>query len=308
MRLRHLFPAAVLILLVSGCHTGIQRADLSFEPTIPAPAWPDGGGPVVAIDEAHANFHTVEGRYAPFAGLLRRDGYDVRRLAAPASADSLAGVDVYVIANAIAESDQRVWKLPIEPAFGADEIAAIQSWVESGGALFLIADHMPFPGSVEDLAAAFDVFFANGYLYDADDSSKLEYRRDTGLADHPITAGRNDSERVDAVRVFTGQAFRATRKVDALLTVPRGSRLLLPTRAWKFTDKTPSIPADGLFQGAVFPHGSGRVAVFGEAAMFSAQERIVGRERELMGMNRSDAEQNPQFVLNLMHWLSGLLD
>jgi len=27
-----------------------------------------------------------------------------------------------------------------------------------------------------------------------------------------------------------------------------------------------------------------------------------------MGMNRPDAEQNPQFLFNVMHWLSGSLD
>ena len=307
MRTNRFLLPTLLVVALAGCHTGIQRADLSFEPSIPRPAYGEGSGPVVLIDEAHANFHTVDGRYAPFAKLLRRDGYRVRGLAAPASAGTLAEADVLVIANAIAESDERGWKLPLEPAFDDSEIEAIRVWVEGGGALFLIADHMPFPGSVEDLAAAFEVYFANGFLYDADDNSKLEYTLGAGLADHPITAGRRGDERVDAVRTFTGQAFRAGRDVEPLLTVPRGSRLLLPAKAWKFTDRTPSLRADGLLQGAVFRHGGGRVAVFGEAAMFSAQERIVGDERTLMGMNRPDAEQNPQFLLNVMHWLTGLL-
>ena len=51
--------------------------------------------------------------------------------------------------------------------------------------------------------------------------------------------------------------------------------------------------------------GRGRVAVFGEAAMFSAQ--VSGPERRPMGMNRPTAAQNPQFLLNVMHWLAGLL-
>ena len=63
-----------------------------------------------------------------------------------------------------------------------------------------------------------------------------------------------------------------------------------------------------MLQGAVIHYGKGRVAVFGEAAMFSAQEYITNDERVLMGMNRSDAAQNPQFLLNVMHWLSGLLE
>jgi hypothetical protein len=50
---------------------------------------------------------------------------------------------------------------------------------------------------------------------------------------------------------------------------------------------------------------AGRAAFFGEAAMFSAQ--VAGPDRIPIGMNGPQAEQNYQFVLNLMHWLSGLL-
>ena len=55
-----------------------QRADLEFRPLIIDPAFEISAGPVVLIDEAHFNFHTAEGRYKPFAELLRRDGYIVR--------------------------------------------------------------------------------------------------------------------------------------------------------------------------------------------------------------------------------------
>ena len=51
--------------------------------------------------------------------------------------------------------------------------------------------------------------------------------------------------------------------------------------------------------------GTGKAAFFGEAAMFTAQ--VTGKEREPMGMNAPGAEQNLQFVLNVMHWLSGVL-
>jgi hypothetical protein len=51
--------------------------------------------------------------------------------------------------------------------------------------------------------------------------------------------------------------------------------------------------------------GEGRVAMFGEAAMFTAQLRSDGSK---MGMNAPYAEQNYKFLLNVSHWLSGLLD
>jgi hypothetical protein len=56
---------------------------------------------------------------------------------------------------------------------------------------------------------------------------------------------------------------------------------------------------------AVLTHGRGRIAVFGEAAMFSAQ--VSGSQRRPMGMNASNALQNPQFLLNTMHWLARIL-
>lgn len=291
-----------------GCaHHSAQQADLSFEPSIERPAYPLGEGPVVQIDEAHNNFHTIDGRYAPFAKLLRRDGYVVQGLAEPATAESLSRGDIYVISNAIAASDQKRWKLPIEPAFTSGEIEAIRSWVDGGGSLLLVADHMPMPGAVEDLAAAFGIFFSNGFLYDADGRSHLDFTRGAGLAEHPITDGAAENERVDSVRTFTGQAFRATSDVEPLLTVPDESRVRLPIEAWTFKDTTASIRADGMLQGAALRFGRGRVAVFGEAAMFSAQVQIREDERRVFGMNEPEAEQNPQFLLNVIHWLSGQL-
>ena len=47
------------------------------------------------------------------------------------------------------------------------------------------------------------------------------------------------------------------------------------------------------------------MAVFGEAAAFTAQ--IAGAGRSKIGMNSPGAEENYQFVLNVMHWLSGLI-
>jgi hypothetical protein len=47
------------------------------------------------------------------------------------------------------------------------------------------------------------------------------------------------------------------------------------------------------------------VAVFGEAAMFTAQ--VSGANRRPMGMNDPGAPENAQFLLNVLHWLTGLL-
>jgi len=222
------------------------------------------------------------------------------------SADALLAARVLVIANALPDSSQ--WVLPTRPAFMPDEVRAVEAWVRGGGSLFLIADHMPFAGAAATLAAAFDVVFYNGFaMQSSAEDRPLTFRRSDGsLGTDAITDGRGPSERVDSVQTFTGQGFRALRPVRALLTLDSTVTIYLRARAWEFRAQTPSVPAVGLLQGAVFRHGRGRVAVFGEAAVFSAQLRGLGAVP--MGMNAAAAAQNPRLLLNVMHWLVGLLE
>jgi hypothetical protein len=216
----------------------------------------------------------------------------------------LASASVLVVANALGERNANDdWTLPTAPAFAADEIEAVQRWVRGGGALFLIADHMPFPGASEALGGAFGIWFTDGFATDsACGADEFVFRRADGtLADHPITNGRHPNERIDSVRSFTGQAFRIGGTATSLLTLAAGTVVLLPSEAWVFSDRTPRFPAQGMSQGVALGYGNGRVAVFGEAAMFSAQ--VSGAQRRPMGFNAPTAGQNVQFLLNVMHWL-----
>jgi hypothetical protein len=286
-----------------------QVPDSAFAPPVARPAFAEGAGPTVLVDEAHTNFHTTDGRYYAFSQLLRRDGYVVRGLREPFTRASLSGARVLVIANALHPGNATAWNLPTPSAFRPDEIAAVEAWVREGGSLLLIADHMPFPGAADSLAAAFGVEMGNGFAVDsAEQQSRFRFSRGNGLlAEHAITRGRGGEERVDSVDSFTGQAFRVTgNDAQPLLTLAAGTVLLLPEVAWEFSAQTPRRPAGGLLHGAVLRHGRGRVAVFGEAAMFSAQ--LAGSDRRPMGMNDPTAPQNVQFLLNVMHWLTGVLD
>lgn len=287
--------------------SGPQVADDHFSPGISKPAYREGHGPVVYLDEAHYNFHTVEGRYATFAELLRRDGFVVSPMREHFHADALANADILVIANALAGENAQSeldWRLPTYSAFSNPEIAAIEQWVSAGGSLLLIADHMPWPGAAEELGRAFGVQMTNSFATDATcaEDEYLFERADGSLVNHPITDGGRLGERIDYVRTFTGQAFWLTEPGAPILKLKPDSVVLLPTVAWEFSSQTPRIPGNGLLQGAVLERGKGRVAVFGEAAMFSAQ--VSGAERRPMGMNMPGAEQNPQFLLNVMHWLA----
>jgi len=212
---------------------------------------------------------------------------------------------VVVISNAIADENVEDWALPNPSAFSPGEIDAVQDWVRWGGSLLLIADHMPLAGNAEALAAAFGLRFYNGFAFDQEGSGAVVFSRAAGtLRAHPVANGRSRGERVDSVATFTGQAFRIDPGVDAtpLLVLPEGYTVLLPEVAWEFSDVTPRVSGAHLLQGALIEYAEGRVAVFGEAAMFSAQ--LAGPDRTPVGMSRPEAAQNPQLVLNVIHWLT----
>jgi len=167
---------------------------------------------------------------------------------------------------------------------------------------------MPIAGAAETLARAFGIEFINGFAFPGGNRNPPDIfrRADGSLAAHAITRGRFAAERVDSVATFTGQAFRATRPVVPILTLDSAAIVLLPIRAWEFSDSTPRVGGAGLLQGALVRHGRGRVAVFGEAAMFSAQR--AGPGARPMGMNHPLAARNAQLTLNILHWLSGVLE
>lgn len=300
-----LLALMVGLLLVPVPGIGQQVPDTAFRPETGPPAHRPGTGPRVVLDEAHNNFHTVDGRYQTFAGVLRRDGFVVEGGTGSFTAASLADVDLLVIANALHDSDVEEWRLPNPSAFTQAEIQAVSGWVRNGGSLLLIADHMPFPGAAADLAASFGFELMNGFagVDVARGSVPLIFRTsDGGLSDHPIVRGGGGPMRVDSVATFTGEAFRIPPGAVSLLTLPPGSVSLNPEVAWEFMETTDVEDVGGWSQGAVAEVGRGRVAVFGEAAMFSAQ--LAGPNAFPMGMNAPLAAQNPLLLVNLVRWLT----
>ena len=313
---RGLYCSTFLLVLLASPITvaGQQVADLAFSPSVSAPAFSAGEGPVVLVDEAHYNFHTLGptngygendvagGRFGPFADLLRADGYVVRPLRSTPSPEALQGVAVLVIANALSvENVDGNWALPNPSAFTEEEAEVIETWVEAGGSLLLIADHQPWPAAVAPMAERFGVLFNNGST-----ESFSFHRSAKSLRDHPITRGRSRDENIDSVMTFGGQAFRFApgSPGDALLVVAPNNYLRLYSEEEDLPlERVPHLRADGMMQGAALRRGQGRVAAFGEAAMFTAQVDEEGP----MGMNHPGAAQNAQFVLNVLHWLTGLL-
>ena len=295
-----------LLLLLVGSYfslQGQQVPDLDFKPEIKHHAYPKSKGPVIILDEAHLNFHTLDGRYAPFGDILTNDGYVVKAGKEKFTGEYLKAAKIVTIANALGDTGE--WKLPTRFAFSKEEVQAVEKWVREGGNLFLIADHMPFAGAAANLAAAFGFNFINGFAFKKDGSPEIFSRKRKTLSDNQITKGGTIGEKIDSIELFTGSAFLAPAAATIITSLDSGYVVELPSIAGQFGDASPKISGMHFVNGAMLQHGKGRVVIFGEAAMFTAQ--LQGLDKNPMGMNQPSAKQNPQFLLNIIHWLDGRL-
>ena len=297
------FAFAVTGLLAAGLAPalGQQVADPDFDVKVARPAY-SGNGPRVLLDEAHFNVHTSKGSYKTFADLMANDGYNVVANDRPFSPESLSGAAVLVIANARGAATRSE-----KPAFTEAECDAVRDWVQGGGALLLITDHYPTGHNAEALASRLGVVMSKGGTIDPGHAAPgaggpgmlLFTRDDKLLGDHAIMRGRNATEQVNRVITFGGQSLKGSDESVPLLKLGETAVDILPA------DGNKRVPAAGRTQGLAMTLGKGRVVMLGEASQLSAQR--AGPQRRPMGMNAPGSD-NRQWALNIMHWLSGLLD
>ena len=258
----------------------------------------------IYIDEGHNNYHTLSGSYAPLGKVMAEDGFRVFPLAAEFTSETLADADILVIANAQHNDNVLQWECPILSAFTNNEIEAVRRWVAAGGSLFLLADHMPFAGAAQELAAAFQIVFYNGFVLDKASSEcrSLTFSSENGLlARSAVTWGTEFETPVDSVTTFCGQGFSIPQEALPLLLLDAADEVVFPQQSWVWDADTPRMEARGLVQGAIMHYGQGRIAVLGEAGMFTC---IGGTS----GMCSPIASQNRQFLLNTLHWLDAQTD
>ena len=285
-----------------------QVSDESFTFHNPRPAFAMGEGPQVCIDEGHHNFHTADGRYKPFAELLRGDGYSVAGFAGDFMQDALVGCDLLVVANPLAAENEDDWSYPHPSAFAKDEIRELMEWVRGGGRFLLFADHAPIAGAARDLGAVFGIVMIDAYVDGGPGPDQFRIADGT-LLTHSIVRGRSPAERVDSVMTFTGQAIQITQGWEPLLIFgPEAKARISLEQSFQRGSRAdwPEFSVAGWVHGAVREWDEGRVVFLGEAAMCSAQ--VSGPERNPMGMNDPRAPQDAQFCLNVVRWLTGVLD
>ena len=298
----------LLLVAVTYCHTafGQQVPDTAYHFNIVAPAYKQKSGSIILFDEAHGNPVSLKGLYFGFNKLLADDGYLLSSAKTEVSPEVLNKVKIYVTVNAIA--DPLDWNLPARSAYSDTEIKTLNQWVKEGGSLFLVTDHMPCGGSVKLLAQSFGFQVINGSAKRNDRKPEIFSREQGNLYKSIITEAGGAV--INQIRIWGGTAFIAPP--DARIFSVLGSEYTIysPKKVedmdYPIADTVPHTPGSGFANGAYMKYGKGRIVVFGDGGCLTAQ--LEGIKSEKRGMNHPDASQNAQFLLNIIHWLDGLLE
>ncbi|MDT0553418.1 hypothetical protein [Urechidicola vernalis] len=286
-----------------------QILDSTFAYKVENPVYPLNSGPIIHIDEYHNNDMSINVRMFPLLKLLRHDGYRIQSYNDSFSTELLNEVEILVIIGALHKSNINNWKLPTPSALTDSEMNVLLEWIDNGGSLLLVADHMPFPGAIQKFSSKLGVNWYNGFVIDSINWGMTVFsRRDNTLLKHPIIEGKNKGEKVNWVATYYGSGFKIENdSIIGLLSFNNPNIVSYQTeQAWKIYPETPIVSFKNLYQGAILKKGKGRVAFIGEASLFSAQ--LVGEQQNPVGLNFQNENQNLQFVLNIFHWLSKEID
>lgn len=278
-----------------------QRFDTTFTPHIVEPLFDESFAPVICIDSAHNNLHTLSGGFSPFSRLMKANGFQMRDMNSSVThTEILSDCNIYAIINPLHESNLGNWRLPNPSAFTTQEINEINKWVNDGGRLFLVADHMPFGGAAFDLGKSFGFEFSNGFARLKNEENQPDYFsiQNERLEKHPML-----TEEIQSVTTFTGSAFTYPEEAELILSFKKGDISLEPEVAWQFEDTTKTIDLENYAQGALMNYGAGKLAVFGEAAMFTARNVTNENGTFKVGFNSLFAPDNQQFAVRLMRYL-----
>jgi hypothetical protein len=268
----------------------------------------------VLFDEAHHNLQaTASGGYRPFVVLAQEAGFYVTSNSTQFRAAELSAADVVVIANPSGAGEASPIEQRAQPAFTPSEVAVLREWVFNGGGLLLVTDHYPTGVAAQVLGGEFGVRMSGGWTDDPNHRQSLPgygpifghlmFSRANGLlSDHPLTRGRNSSERVDAIVSTTGESLvgpvGSTRLLmlssTAVDWVPRDPRERLVQSSVR-GDFNPcpgceTESSSGRSQGLAFEFGRGRLVVLGEMGIL-VEFSVPGTD-------------NRQFAVNVVRWLA----
>jgi hypothetical protein len=309
MNLKALGTALLLILTVSPAHSEWPMSnDPAFDASVEQPAYEMSKGPVILLDGAHHNFFIKWDFIEPFARLAKADGYRPIVGQQTLSPAYLQAFDIVMIITALPFEFTSKTEVTTEKTFTDAEIDALYEWVEAGGSLLVFSEHAPFDQAINPLLQRFGISTSVGTIADPVHFDKvlgrpgwIEFSRKNGLLnpDHPIANGRNKTESINSVVSFGGSALEGAAYANLLRLSPTAENRQHAT----------GVGPDGMgdSQALAGTVGSGKVLAFGDSNGFTA---MVFKEQDgsanALGMNTAHHDWR-QFVLNSLHWLSGIL-
>lgn len=264
------------------------KPDLLYQPQI-NPVFEPGSKPVILFDQAHYNRHLVldkenkPGSYHAFSKLAEALGCELRILMNQVNESRLKQANLLVIACPFSENN--------EP-YTTGEIDTIKSWVEQGGSLLLITDHIPFSNSAVSLAKAFAIQFTIGTVVDHAQGDKTVF--EPGRIIYSTEKYSEETAlliNTSNIITYTGQGVKKMNEEYRMI-------LRFSPTAYFEDREGNAYDAKGFSQLITIQFGKGKVAVTGEAAFLTAQ--IKGDE--LIGLNNRDYD-NEKLCKNLLVWL-----
>ncbi len=310
---------------------GLGDPDPGYVAPVPSDPYPPGTGPKVVFYASRPSANLA--RMAPLKDLLSAAGYQLEDFSAPPPTTIPASTNggrincvldptCYPYAEAMFQASILVIPEPDEPITAAEALTfAALSYYYGVSWLVLSEGH---PAGAEAVTALGGELVGQAAVHaspscpDGMSSCPLgwtTFRPGNGslLANHATVQGRNTAELVSALTTFSGAAFdvvegRSMPDTRNLVEYQQVATLPAGTIA---RDEAGTLSVAGLGQGIAYQTPDDlcgitatRGFLSGDIEAFTALVDAGGAR----GLQILAPDSNPQFVLNLSHWLDGSLD
>ena len=309
--MKPLITVSILLVLLTA---GTVRAewpmsnDPAFDATVRHPTYAESQGPRILLDGGHHNFFIQWGFIRPFADLAEADGYQTVIDDERFTPGYLADFDIVMIITALPFDFGTKTEVTTETTFTGAEIDALYDWVSAGGSLLVFSEHAPLDQAINPLLQRFGISSSVGTVVDAEHYDRtlgrpgwIVFSRENGLlnGEHPITNGRNKSEIIDSVVTFGGSSLTGEGYTNLFRLSASAENHQHPTGVGPI--------GMGNSQALAGNVGEGKIVAFGDSNGFTAMNfRQEDGSLVAAGMNTENHDWK-QFVLNVLHWLSGEL-
>jgi hypothetical protein len=282
--------------------------DLEFDSSVDEPVYLSGKGPRILLDGAHHNFFIQWNFIKPFSDLAKEDGYQTVIDSLIFTPEYLVQFDIVMIITALPFYFTTKTEVIDESTFTLEEINNLYDWVEKGGSLLVFSEHAPFDQTINPLLSKFGIESSIGYTVDPENHMPnasegwIVFSNENGLlnTNHPIVKGRNESEKINRLATFGGSSISGDVYIN-ILKLSETAQVQMHS-----TGVGPSGTGDS--QAIAGKVGIGKVVALGDANGFTAM--LFERENKdpvPVGMNVKGYDWK-QFVLNILHWLSNIIE